>query len=96
MQCYRSRNNNCKVLKKGPTSDYSVPIWLSDWVFRDKRGRIYTVSSQVVKGYNKGTIFTDQNIVNKVVKKIIGTRKKHTLVPVNLTLISQHGYGIKE
>ena len=75
---------------------YKVPIWLSNWIFKDKKGKIYTIELQVVKGYNKGSIFTNQKIVNKVVKKIIGTRKKHTLVPVNLTLISQHGYGIKE
>ena len=84
------------MLKPQPSKDYKVPIWLSNWTFKDKRGKVYTIESQVVKGYNKGTIFTNQSIVNKVVKKIIGTRKKHTLVPVNLTLISQHGYGIKE
>ena len=63
---------------------YTVPIWLSNWVFKDKKGKIHKVDSQVVKGYNKGTIFTDQRIV------------KHTLVPVNLTLISQHGFGVEE
>ena len=74
----------------------SVPIWLSDWVFKDKKGKKYNISMQVVKGHNKGSIFTDQATVNKIVKKIIGTRKKHTLVPVNLTLVSQHGYGIEQ
>jgi len=76
--------------------EYSVPIWLSNWVFKDKKGKKYNINMQVVKGHNKGSIFTNQKTVNKIVKKIIGTRKKHTLVPVNLTLVSQHGYGIKE
>ena len=84
------------MLNEQPNNKYKVPIWLSNWVFKDKKGKKYTVNLQVVKGYSKGTIFTNQSIVNKVVKKIIGSRKKHTLVPVNLTLVSQHGYGIEE
>ena len=84
------------MLKEKPTKDYTVPIWLSTWKFKDKRNKIYTIDMQVVKGHNKGSIFTNQRIVNKVVKKIIGSRKKHTLVPVNLTLVSQHGYGIED
>ena len=75
---------------------YCVPIWLSNWIFKDKRGKKYSINMQVVKGYNKGSIFTNQKTVNKIVKKIIGSKKKHTLVPVNLTLVSQHGYGIEE
>lgn len=75
---------------------YCVPIWLSNWIFKDKRGKKYSINMQVVKGYNKGSIFTNQKTVNKIVKKIIGSKKKHTLVPVNLTLVSQHGYGIKD
>ena len=35
-------------------------------------------------------------IVNKVVNKISGRRSKRKLVPVNLTLHSQHGYGVEE
>ena len=47
-------------------------------------------------GKNKGSIFTDKRIVDKAVKKLIGHKKKHTLVPLNLTLISQHGYGVDD
>ena len=68
------------MLNEQPTERYKVPIWLSNWIFK----------------YNKGTIFINKKIVNKVVKKIIGVRKKHTLVPVNLTLVSQHGFGIED
>ena len=78
------------------TSEYCVPIWLSDWKFRDSRNINYLVEDVVVKGYNKGEIFLNKSIVNKVVKKIIGSRKKHTLKPINLTLKSQHGYGVKD
>tara|TARA_R100000458_G_C8124336_1_gene141917 strand:- start:86 stop:340 length:255 start_codon:yes stop_codon:yes gene_type:complete len=84
------------MLNEKATTKYKVPIWLSNWKFKDKKGKEYTVNLQVVKGYNKGAIFTNQEIVNKVVKKIIGSKKKHTLVPVNLTLVSQHGYGIED
>ena len=79
-----------------PTSKYNVPIWLSDWTFEDSRGKSHYVYSQVVKGHNKGEIFLNESIVNKIVKKIIGGRKKHTLIATNLTLKSQHGYGIEE
>ena len=84
------------MLKEKNLKGYTIPIWLSNWVFKDKKGKTYTVESQVVKGHNKDVIFTNQKIVNKIVKKIIGTRKNHTLVPVNLTLVSQHGFGVEE
>tara|TARA_R100001082_G_C4334838_1_gene147344 strand:- start:319 stop:570 length:252 start_codon:yes stop_codon:yes gene_type:complete len=78
------------------TIDYNVPIWLSDWKFEDSRKNVYTAENVVVKGHNKGEIFVNKQIVNKVVKKLIGRRKKHTLKPINLILKSQHGFGIKE
>ena len=78
------------------SQDFCVPIWLSNWTFKDARNKIYKANDVIVKGYSKGTIFTDQNVVNKVVKKIIGNKSKHTLKPINLELVSQHGYGIKE
>ena len=78
-----------------PTKMYCVPIWLSKWTFKDLR-KTYILDDFVVKGYDKGSIFTDKYTVNKAVNKIIGRRKKHSLVPVNLTLKSQHGYGVKD
>ena len=78
------------------SSIYCVPIWLSNWKFKDSRGTFYTIKNVVVKGYNKGEIFLHQKTVNKVVKKIIGARKKHSLIPVNLVLTSQHGFGIED
>jgi len=78
-----------------PTEMYSVPIWLSKWIFKDSR-KTYILDNFIVKGHDKGSIFTDQYTVNKAVNKIKGRRKKHSLVPVNLTLKSQHGYGVKD
>lgn len=77
-------------------SQYTVPIWLSNWIFKDQKNKFYKIENQVVKGYNKGSIFTDKKIVNKLVNKLIGSRSKKKLVPVNLTLISQHGYGVED
>ena len=77
-------------------SKFKVPIWLSDWTFKDQKGKKYKLTNQVVKGYDKGTIFTDQKIVNNLVNKLKTSRSKKKLVPVNLTLISQHGYGVEE
>ena len=78
------------------SKDFNVPIWLSNWTFKDARNKIYIIKEVIVKGYNKGSIFTDQKVVDKVVKKIIGNKSKHTLKPINLELVSQHEYGIKE
>ena len=75
---------------------YSVPIWLSNWTFKDQKNKLYKIENQVVKGYNKGTIFTDKKIVNNLVNKLIGSRSKKKLVPVNLSLLSQHGFGIED
>ena len=77
-------------------SKYNIPIWLSDWTFKDSRGFKYNIEDIVVKGKNKGEIFLDKDTVNKVVRKLIGKRKKHTLKATNLVLKSQHGYGIEE
>ena len=79
-----------------PTKMYCVPIWLSKWTFKDSRKNIHILDNLIVKGYDKGSIFTNKKIVKKAVNKIIGKRKKHSLVPINLTLKSQHGYGIKD
>ena len=78
------------------SSKYNIPIWLSDWTFKDSRGLKYTIEDIVVKGKNKGEIFLNKYIVSKVVRKLIGKRKKHTLKATNLVLKSQHGYGIEE
>jgi len=79
-----------------PTKMYKVPIWLSNWKFKDVKNKKYTLENQVVKGYNKSTIFTDKKIVDKLVNKLIGSRSKKKLVPVNLTLLSKHGYGVED
>ena len=78
-----------------PTERYNIPIWLSKWTFKDSK-KTYILDNFIVKGYDKGSIFINDYTVNKAVNKIIGRRKKHSLVPVNLTLKSQHGYGVKD
>ena len=78
------------------TSSYFVPIWLSDWTFIDSWKIKRKIENIVVKGYTKEEIFNNEKIVNKVVKKIIGSRKKHTLKPINLQLKSQHGFGVQD
>ena len=79
-----------------PSGKYCVPIWLSKWTFKDKRNNEFILENHVVKGHSKVNIFTNKDIVNKAVNKLNGGRKKRQLFPVNLTLISQHGYGVKE
>ena len=79
-----------------PTEMFKVPIWLSNWTFKDLKNKKYILENQIVKGYNKGSIFTDKKIVNKLVNKLIGSRSKRKLVAVNLTLLSQHGYGVED
>jgi len=79
-----------------PTEKYNTPIWLSRWIFKDTKNKLYTLENHVVKGHTKGSIFTNKNIVNKAVNKLIGTHSKKKLVAVNLTLISQHGFGVEE
>ena len=79
-----------------PTARYNTPIWLSNWIFKDSKNKIYKLENYIVKGHNKGAIFTNKLIVNKAVNKLIGSRSKKKLVPVNLTLLSQHGYGVDD
>ena len=84
------------LLMGNKTNLFCVPIWLSKWTFKDQKNKEYVLDNYIVKGHNKGAIFTSKSIVNKAVNKLIGSRSKRKLVPVNLTLISQHGYGVEE
>ena len=52
-----------------PQGEFKVPIWLSNWTFRDSRNKKYTLYNQVVKGYNKGEIFTNPKIVEIKLKE---------------------------
>ena len=78
------------------TARYNIPIWLSNWVFKDSKNKIYKLENHIVKGHNKGSIFLDKTIVNKAVNKLIGSRSKKKIVPVNLTILSQHGFGVDD
>ena len=79
-----------------PTKRYNIPIWLSQWTFIDGNKKKYLLNNFIVKGYNKGEIFTNKKIVNKAVNKLKRGRKKGKIVPVNLSLISQHGFGVND
>ncbi len=79
-----------------PTKRYFVPIWLSSWKFKDSKNKIFILDNHIVKGFDKGSIFTNKKIVNNAVCKLIGRNSKRKLVPLNLTLISQHSYGVDD
>ena len=79
-----------------PTKRYFVPIWLSNWKFKNSKNKVVILNNHVVKGFDKGSIFTNKNIVNKAVRKLVGKNSKQKLVPLNLTLISQHGFGVDD
>ena len=65
-------------------------------MFKDSKNKLYKLENHIVKGHNKGSIFTNKKIVDKAVNKLIGRHSKKKLVPVNLTLLSQHGFGVEE
>ena len=79
-----------------PTELYFIPIWLSSWRFKNSKNKIVALENHIVKGFNKGSIFTDKKIVDKAVRKLLGKNSKQKLVPLNLTLISQHGFGVDD
>tara|TARA_R110001632_G_scaffold27635_1_gene74153 strand:+ start:991 stop:1242 length:252 start_codon:yes stop_codon:yes gene_type:complete len=79
-----------------PTKRYNIPIWLSKWTFTDKQKKLYTLNNYIVKGRNKGEIFTNKKIVNKAVNKLKLGKRKGGVVAVNLSLLSQHGFGIND
>ena len=79
-----------------PTERYNIPIWLSNWVFKDSKNRKYELFNHIVKGENKEYILSKEKIVNNAVHKLIGRSSKKKLVVVDLTLLSQHGYGIND
>jgi len=79
-----------------PTKLYFLPIWLSNWKFKNSKNKIVILENHIVKGFNKGSIFTNKKIVDKAVRKLLGKNSKQKLVPLNLTLISQHGFGVDD
>ena len=79
-----------------PTERYFVPIWLSNWKFKNSKNKMVILNNHIVKGFNKGSIFTNKKIVDKAVRKLLGKNSKQKLVPLNLTLISQHGFGVDD
>ena len=42
---------------KKTINKYKIPIWLSDWTFKDSRGNKHIIQDVVVKGKNKGDIW---------------------------------------
>ena len=79
-----------------PTKRYFVPIWLSSWKFKNSKNKMVILNNHIVKGFNKGSIFTNKKTVDKAVRKLLGKNSKQKLVPLNLTLISQHGFGVDD
>ena len=81
---------------EGSTERYNIPIWLSNWVFKDSRNKKYELLNHIVKGKNKEDLLSKESIVNNAVYKLIGRSSKKKLVVVDLTLLSQHGYGVND
>jgi len=75
----------------------NIPIWLSDWTMqcpKTKSSRV--IDDVVVKGETVEEIINNPVFIKKV-RKRLGTHKKFlTWIPKNVTLKSQHGFGIKE
>jgi hypothetical protein len=78
------------------TKRYNIPIWLTKWTFIDSRKKYYTLNNFICKGNNKGEIFVNKDIVNKAVHKLKLGKRKGVVLPVNLSLLSQHGFGIND
>jgi len=72
-----------------------LPIFLSNWTFKDKKGTERTVERVIIKG-NPDTIINNEVLISRALKGIRGLRKNHTFKPTNVELISQHGYGPDE
>ncbi len=72
-----------------------LPIFLSTWTFKDKKGSVRKAERVIVKG-NPDTIINNEMLINRALRGLRGLRKNHTFKPINVELISQHGYGPDE
>ena len=70
-----------------------LPIYLSDWKFKDKKGVTYTVENVVVKGENMQQIISQERYINRATKKIAKASLRKKLTPVEITFKSHHGFG---
>lgn len=70
-----------------------LPIYLSDWKFKDKKGVTYTVENVIVKGENMHQILSQPRYIKRATKRLSGATLRKKLEPVNIILKSQHGYG---
>ena len=70
-----------------------IPIWLTNWVFVDKRGRKYTINDIFAKGETEQEIMNNEMLKTKVTSKFTKSYKRLKLSLHKVILVSQHGYG---
>lgn len=70
-----------------------IPIWLSDWTFKDSKGYTIIVRDVFIKGESDNQFINNPMLVKKALSKYGKVKKSQTYKPINVVLKSQHGYG---
>ena len=70
-----------------------LPIYLSDWKFKDKKGVTYTVENVIVKGEDMRQILSQDRYIKRATSKLSRATLRKKLEPVEIIFKSQHGYG---
>ena len=71
-----------------------LPIWITDWTFIDPKSKKKYYSKRIfAKGWTKEEIINNPLLINRALKPIKVKRIKSKLLPKDVVLKSQHGYG---
>jgi|TARA_E500000318_G_scaffold13558_1_gene12749 hypothetical protein len=75
---------------------FEVPIWLSDWKFKNKKGNTFKVYDVVVKGFNTTEVINNDFLINRAKRCYNKKKNLESYKPISVQFKSQHGYGVKE
>lgn len=71
-----------------------LPIWMTDWTMMHPKTKVkYVVKDVLAKGWDVDSIINNEMLIKKVLKKLGKQKNKVTLIPTNVELKSQHGFG---
>ena len=75
---------------------HTVPIWMSDWTFENKKKHRLKVTDVLVKGHNESEVINNELFINKARKGLGNWKKYESYKPIKINFKEQYGFGIDE
>lgn len=75
---------------------HTVPIWMSDWTFENKKKHRLTVRDILVKGHTESEVINNEWFITRARKRLGKGKKYESYNPIKINFKQQHGFGIDE